>query len=204
MNVYFKGEESVCIKHRDLIVKDLGEVYCSSPEITYQVENQKLYHFPKGANAKEVFSIVNILEELKSIDKEIELINLGETDFIVYYKAESETGKWQQNAKIAFVCLVAFFGAAISIMAYNNDVGIEELFAKVYEWLTGQKAGGPGILEISYSLGLAVGIVVFFNHAARKTFSDDPTPFEVQMRLYEKDVNETLITGADRKEEEHE
>ena len=112
----------------------------------------------------------------------MELVNLGETDFIIYYKARTECAKWKQQAKILFVCLVAFFGAAISIMAYNNDVGIEQLFAKVYEWLTGKKAGDPGLLEISYSIGLGVGIVVFFNHAARKTFSDEPTPFEVQMR----------------------
>ncbi|MDO4169627.1 MAG: stage V sporulation protein AA [Lachnospiraceae bacterium] len=204
MIVYFKGEESACINHRDLLVKDIGEVYCTDPEIAHQVENIKLYHFPKGSNAKEVFSIVNILQEIKEVKKEIEVVNLGETDFIVYYKEQPGNSKWQQNAKILFVCLVSFFGAAISIMAYNNDVGIEELFAKVYEWLTGNKAGGPGLLEISYSIGLAVGIIVFFNHAAKKTFSDEPTPFEVQMRLYEKDVNDTFITGADRKEEEHE
>ena len=204
MIVYFKGEESVCITHRDLLVKDIGTVYCSSPEFTYQVENLKLYQFPKGSNAKEVFSIVNLLEKIKEIDKEMELVNLGETDFIIYYKARTECAKWKQQAKILFVCLVAFFGAAISIMAYNNDVGIEQLFAKVYEWLTGKKAGGPGLWEISYSIGLGVGIVVFFNHAARKTFSDEPTPFVVQMRLYEKDVNNTFITGAGRKGEEHE
>lgn len=204
MIVYFKGEKSACINHKNLLVKDIGEVYCTSPEITHQVENIKLYHFPKGKNGKEVFSIVNILQEIKKVDKEIEVVNLGETDFIIYYKEGKTDSQWQQNAKIIFVCLVAFFGAAISIMAYNNDVGIEELFAKVYEWLTGKKAGGPGLLEISYSIGLAAGIIVFFNHAAKKTFSDEPTPFEVQMRLYEKDVNDTFITGADRKEEEHE
>lgn len=88
-------------------------------------------------------------------------------------------------------------------MAYNNDVGLERLFAKVYEWMTGMEQQGPGILELSYSIGLAAGIIVFFNHAARKRLSDDPTPFEVQMRMYERDVNDTFIIGAGRKQQEH-
>ena len=204
MNVYFKGEESVCINHTKLLVKDIGEVYCTSPQMAYEVENIELFHFSKGKNGKEVFSVLNILESIKEIDKEVEFVNLGEMDFIVYYKDPTKRQeKWQQALKIIFVCLVAFFGAAISIMAYNNDVGIDELFQKVHEYLTGDKAKGPGVLELSYSIGLAVGIIVFFNHTANKTLSDDPTPFEVQMRLYEQDVNTTFITGADRKKEEH-
>lgn len=203
MVVYFKGEESACIKEPDLKIKDIGSVYCTDPEVAYQIKERKLYHFPKGKNGKEVFSILNILEEIKAFDKELEVVNLGEMDFIVYYKPEPEVPKWQQRAKIVAVCLVAFFGAAISIMSYNNDVGMEELFEKLYTWMTGMPHKGPGILELSYSIGLAVGIIVFFNHAAKKTLSDDPTPFEVQMRLYERDVNDTFITGADRKEEEH-
>ena len=203
MVVYFKGEESACINHRDLLIEDIGKVYCTSPEIAHQVEKTKLFRFPKGQNGKEVFSILNLLEEIKKIDKELEMVNLGEMDFIVYYKEGSQESKGVQKLKIVFVCLVAFFGAAISIMAYNNDVGLERLFAKVYEWMTGMKQQGPGILELSYSIGLAAGIIVFFNHAARKRLYDDPTPFEVQMRMYERDVNDTFIIGAGRKQQEH-
>jgi stage V sporulation protein AA len=204
MNVYFKGEESICINHTALRLKDIGEVYCSDPEIMKKAEKLKLYHFQKGVNGKEVFSIVNILAQLKQLDSELELVNLGEKDFIVYYKEGQEVPDWVQKGKICFVCLVAFFGAAISIMAYDNDVGIGELFGKVYEWLTGRPEQGTGLLELGYSIGLAVGIVVFFNHIAKKRLSDDPTPFEVQMRLYERDVNDTFIIGAGRKQEEHE
>ncbi|MEE1313679.1 MAG: stage V sporulation protein AA [Lachnospiraceae bacterium] len=204
MVVYFKGEESACINHRDLLIEDIGKVYCTSPEIAHQVEKRKLFRFPKGKNGKEVFSILNILEEIKRIDKTLEVVNLGETDFIVYYKEGKKESKLLQQGKIVFVCMVAFFGAGISIMAYNNDVGLGELFGKVYEWLTGKEHQGPGLLEFFYSVGLSVGIIVFFNHAAKKTLSDDPTPFEVQMRMYERDVNDTFIIGADRKEEEHE
>ena len=49
---------------------------------------------------------------------------------------------------------------------------------------------------------LAIGIILFFDHAGKIKLNDDPTPFEVQMRLYERDVNDTLMINAGRKGEE--
>ena len=87
-------------------------------------------------------------------------------------------------------------------MTYNTDVGIEELFYNVYEIIMGQAPDGPNILHISYAAGLAIGIILFFDHAGKIKLNDDPTPFEVQMRLYERDVNDTLMINAGRKGEE--
>ena len=129
-------------------------------------------------------------------------MNLGPQDFIVYYKKEQEESKIMHYGKILFVILVAFFGASFSIMTYNTDVGIEELFYNVYEMIMGKAPNGPNLLHISYTAGLAIGIIIFFNHAGKIKLNDDPTPFEVQMRLYERDVNDTLMIDADRKEEE--
>ena len=53
------------------------------------------------------------------------------------------------------------FGASFSIMTYNTDVGIEELFYNVYEMIMGQAPDGPNILHISYAAGLAIGIILF-------------------------------------------
>ena len=58
------------------------------------------------------------------------------------------------------------------------------------------------MLEISYSIGISVGILVFFNHFGKKRFSVDPTPMEVEMRLYENDIESTLVDIYSRKGEE--
>ena len=58
------------------------------------------------------------------------------------------------------------------------------------------------ILEIMYSVGLVVGILIFFNHFGKKRFTVDPTPMEVQMRLYENDIQTTLVEDAARRKNE--
>ena len=58
------------------------------------------------------------------------------------------------------------------------------------------------MLEVSYSIGIIIGILVFFNHFGKKRFTVDPTPLEVQMRLYENDIQTTLVEDASRRREE--
>ena len=62
----------------------------------------------------------------------------------------------------------------------------------------GYPSDGYSILEVSYSIGLALGIVLFFNHVGGRRLTKDPTPIEVEMRVYETEVNKALIETADR------
>lgn len=202
MNVYIKAQESVCLVHPEIKMKDIVSMYCTDKELEQKIKNQSVYHFMGDDNQRKCFSILIIVEVIKKVDKTLDVVNLGPEDFIVYYKREQKELKILHYGKIFFVILVAFFGASFSIMTYNTDVGIEELFYNVYEMIMGQAPNGPNILHISYTAGLAIGIILFFNHAGKIKLNDDPTPFEVQMRLYEKDVNDTLMIDAGRKGEE--
>ena len=87
-------------------------------------------------------------------------------------------------------------------MGYNNDVDMAKVFDQLYLTFTGVEAKGRTSLELFYSIGLTIGIFLFFNHVPGKKVTSEPTPIQVQMRLYEQDVNQTFIIGASRKGEE--
>ena len=50
------------------------------------------------------------------------------------------------------------------------------------------------MIEIAYGVGIALGIIVFYNHFGKMRISDTPTPIQVEMDKYEKDEEESLIT----------
>ena len=83
-------------------------------------------------------------------------------------------------------------------MAFNNDVGVADVFAKFYQQVMGTKSSGFTELEIFYSIGLAFGILVFFNHVGKKKITHDPTPLQIEMRKYENDVDTTFIENSSR------
>ena len=39
---------------------------------------------------------------------------------------------------------------------------------------------------------------MFFNHYTKRGLREDPTPVQVEMRIYEEDVNKALIKNASR------
>lgn len=146
-----------------------------------------------------VFSIFDIIEVIQKEYPSLEIQNLGETDFVITVEKEKHFSEAVSWGKTVLVCLTAFFGAAFSIMAFNNDVGVTKLFGQLYEMFTGEKSGGYTWLEISYSIGVGLGILIFFHHFARKNKNADPTPLEVEMRTYEDEIDTTLIESGNRK-----
>ena len=127
--------------------------------------------------------------------------NLGENDFIVDYILEKKHSKFLQGLLIAFVAAFTFVGSMYAIMAYNNDVSTNEIFEKVYEIFGADNAQQVKLLEIMYAVGLALGIIIFYNHFAGVRLSGEPTPIEVEMDKYEKDVDDTLIDRKSKTEQ---
>lgn len=177
---------------------------CADTAIVNRLKTEKLYTFEnvrKGAHScadRHVFSILDVVEKIQAVYPSLEIQNMGEQDFIVEYSTKPKENPAVCFLKVAFVCLICFFGSAFSIMAFNNDVSTVDLFGQFYTLLTGQESDGFTILELTYSLGLSAGIIAFFNHIGGRRLTKEPTPIEVEMRLYEDDVNTTLINTASR------
>ena len=96
--------------------------------------------------------------------------------------------KW---IKTILIGIIIFFGSAFTIMAFHNDIGIVTLFEQIYSQVTGSVPDSMGGLEIGYSVGLAAGILFFFNHLKLKKEKTDPTPLQVEMYKYNQDVSDT-------------
>ena len=195
--LYIKLNKDVEVTAADVFLKDLGSLYCKDDTIVRKCKALKKCTFKQNQTRK-VISVMKIIEMITAVYPEIEIVNIGETDIIIEHVKQEKEGRYRKLPKIIFVSLISFFGTAFTIMAFHNDIQIQELFSKVHEMITGYPSNGFTILEISYSIGLCVGIIVFFNHIGGKRITSDPTPIEVEMRIYEEDVNKTLIENADR------
>ncbi len=198
VTLYLKAEQNVELQSEDVYVKDIGKVTCTDEQILAKVKTIKLHHFKKDGQKRTVISILKVIEEIGKSFPNVSVENIGETDVLVEQVDVDKHKGPVQTAKIVFVSAIAFFGTAFTIMAFHNDIAINDVFSKVYEMVMGQKSDGYGILELSYSIGLAVGIILFFNHIGGRRITKDPTPIEVEMRVYETDVNKALIETADR------
>ncbi len=200
--LYIKGSRDVEVTKPDVTLGDILTMECADKKILPRIKTLRILKFAPGKKQRRAVSVLKIIECIHEQFPKIEVQNLGETDIIVTYENQKTPVLIWHLLKTAFVAAITFFGAAFSIMAFNNDVDVTRLFGQVHELLTGQTSDGFTILEITYSIGLTVGILVFFNHFGKKRFTTDPTPMEIQLRLYENDIQTTLVENAERKGEE--
>ena len=196
--IYIKAEQNVEMQSEDVYLKDIAKFSCSDEHMLAKVKAIKLHHFKAGEPKRQVISLLKIIEEIDKVCPGADVQSIGEAAVMVELIDVNRHKGPVQTIKLIFVALVSFFGTAFTIMAFHNDIGINEVFTKIYEMVMGRQGDGYGILELAYSTGLAIGIIVFFNHIGGRRITKDPTPIEVEMRIYEEDVNKTLIETADR------
>lgn len=199
--VYLKCNRDVEIQSADVFLKDVASVECTDSVILAKCRALKVYQF-KGDEKRVVVSSIKLIQLICKACPEVLVQSVGETDVLIEkIKVEKQKG-FKIWGKIVVVCLVCFFGTASTLVAYNSDVAVRDIFEEVYEVFMEKPPGPINILEITYSIGLALGIIVFFNHIGKRNITSDPTPIEVSMRNYERDVNQALIETADREGKE--
>ena len=183
--------------HPDIHLSDIAKMTCPDQKIINKLKTIRICRFQQGEKRKMV-SILKIIELIQEVYPNLTITNEGEAEVIIEYVSKKQTINAWIVIKIVFVSLISFFGTAFTIMAFHNDIGIMDVFGNFYTMITGDYTTGFTELEISYSIGLAVGIILFFNHIGSRRITKDPTPIEVEMRKYETDVNDTLIDTGDR------
>ena len=200
--LYIKGEKNTEVKEPNVTLGDILTMECSNSSIMNRIKPLRILKIPEKGQHRYVVSVLKIIECIHREIPGLQIRNEGESDLIVTYEGEQKRNAIWQGIKVVVVAGITFIGAAFSIMAFNNDVDVSKLFGQIYELVIGKESNGFTILEIMYSVGLVVGILIFFNHFGKKRFTVDPTPMEVQMRLYENDIQTTLVEDAARRKKE--
>ena len=198
--LYLQLDQNIEVTNPHVYLQDIAALSMSDPKILNRLRVMPVMVLDETKPGRYVMSVSDLLNKIQKLEPSIDISPMGETDFIITYRISSATGKLFRYVKIFFVCLVSFFGAAFSIMTFNNDVDLGSLFDQFYTLVMGKSSDGFTILELSYSVGIGLGVLLFFNHFGHLKLSDDPTPMQVQMRTYEDDVNQTLIEQAERTE----
>ncbi|MEF2767949.1 MAG: stage V sporulation protein AA [Dorea phocaeensis] len=206
--VYLKADRNIEVEKRAVTLGDVLKIESVNPILLAKLKAIRLLKFQKESSGRpkkqerQAVSILKVIELIHEEYPDVEIENVGESDFIVTYEEQKSAGGIWHYLKAAGVVAVSFTGAAFSIMAFNNDVDTVKLFGQIYELLTGRASDGFTVLELTYCIGLVIGILTFFNHFGKKRFTVDPTPMEVEMRLYENDLQTTMIENFSRKEKE--
>lgn len=196
--LYIKVDKNSLVNKKTVLMKDVVKLYGSNKKMVNDLNHTEILMIKTDRKANYIFSILKIIEIISEKYPGVQIINEGESDFIIHYEPSKEKNKVIDVIKAILVCFTVFFGSAFAIMTFNNDVDVLKIFDEVYKLFTGIEKDGGGILELSYAMGLPLGIIVFYNHFSKAKLGTDPSPMQIQMRLYEENIDKTIIENGSR------
>ena len=197
--LYIQTDMNILIKHPHVYLQDIARLSCSNSKVLNRFRVLPVANLNPDTPGRYTMSVMDLVDLIQKKEPDLDITPLGELSFILTYQPPGKPQMIFEILKVVYISLASFFGAAFSIMTYNTDADVGTLFKQIYQQVTGNVSNGFTIQEISYSIGLAAGVLFFFNHFGRKKFSADPTPMQVQMRQYEDNVNTTLLEENSRK-----
>ena len=194
--LYIQTEKNVEVSQPEVYLQDVAKLACGDARVLNRNKVRRIFTIPDEKPGRYVVSAADLIHAVAKEEPNVDVTHVGEADFIVTYEGKKQGKMWISWLKTAMVCAVTFFGGAFSIMTFNNDVDLPKLFGQVYKQVTGSTSDGFTILELMYSIGVGLGILIFFNHFAGRKLTHDPTPMEVEMRAYEDEVDTALIEAG--------
>nr|WP_257347820.1 stage V sporulation protein AA [Pseudalkalibacillus decolorationis] len=145
-----------------------------------------------------VIDLMKVLQRIRNFNPGLEVQTVGPVQTIieVNYPKTKITGVY-----FVLVWMLLFIGSALAIMNFHEDVSMQSVHQKIYYLITGKQNDYPLLLQIPYSFGLGLGMVLFFNHIFKKRFNEEPSPLEVEMFNYQQDLDLYVIMNENKENE---
>lgn len=121
--------------------------------------------------------------------------SLGADTCSIYLQHKKQSAVLK-TLKAALLCVVMFFGGAVAIMTFHEDVNMRNVHASIYAFFNGGLHEESLVVSIPYTAGLALGFIVLFGLFARK--KKPPSVLDIDIFEHEKSLRDYLTAKSKR------
>jgi stage V sporulation protein AA len=178
--------------HKGSIVY-LGDIaqMITEPELEKELALLQVHQPCQKDGNRVLIDMMLIVRKVRDKYPQLQIEHFGEPHILLEIYTDT---KPPNIVAIVLVWLILFIGSGLAIMNFHADVSMLDVHRRLYELITGRRIDHPYLLQIPYSIGIGVGMVIFFNHLFKKKFNEEPSPLEVEMFLYQQNLNQYVIT----------
>lgn len=198
--IYLRMRNKVQVKlNQKVKIMDIARII-GKDETVKQLEEKTLLTVKKEDKNIIIIDLVQMIETIRKMDQSLEIQAIGPSQTII--EVVYDKGKVSFLNFVA-VWLLLFIGAVMTIMNFHVDVSMREVHQKLFTIITGKVDEKPLLIQIPYSLGLGLGMILFFNHFFKKRFNEEPSPLEVEMFNYQQDLDQYVILNENKESVRH-
>ena len=180
-------------------IKDIARII-GKDETVKRLEEKILLMVRKEDQNIIIIDLVQMIETIQAIDSSLEIQAIGPAQTIIEVVYDKRKVSF---LNFAAVWVLLFLGAIMTIMNFHVDVSMREVHQKLFTIITGKVDEKPLLIQIPYSIGLGLGMILFFNHFFQKRFNEEPSPLEVEMFNYQQDLDQYVILNENKESVRH-
>ena len=172
-----------------VFLKDVAQIIAPEADLP-TLQRMLVHHVTTVDKNIVVIDVMQVIKQITDVFEEWEVQTIGPAQTIIEVIAK------QRKVAVLFFLLIwflLFFGSAMAIMNFHDDVSMKSVQEKLYTIITGVKEPKPLLFQIPYSIGLGLGMIVFFNHVFKKRINEEPSPLEVEMFNYQMDIDNYVV-----------
>jgi len=189
--IFMKLRHRVQVKPHDVVlIGDVAQMIATDDRLLEKIKQLPLYRIQPHDKNIVIIDVMKVIEAILRFDRALDVQTVGPAQTIIEVMYEK---KHVPFLYFLLVWLLLFIGSALAIMNFHEDVSMKETHQHLYTLITGEKAGKPLLFQIPYSLGLGLGMILFFNHVFRKRLNEEPSPLEVEMFNYQQSLDQYVM-----------
>jgi len=199
MEIYINTKKKTHFIDKSIIcIKDVADI--EAPR-AHKQKIEKMQLLKKTDKNHQIIAFNDIVKAIHKKYPDATVVNTGANEILLEWSDRKKENSLIVYIKVAIVSIILFVGASTAIMTFHTDSQMNKVLERYTELFLGTD-GNVSVIQVSYSIGLALGIIVFFNHFGGKKLTDDPTPIQVEMALYENDVIDTVVASINKEQDE--
>ncbi|TCS84085.1 stage V sporulation protein AA [Tepidibacillus fermentans] len=189
--IYLRFRNRHYAKPDDLILlKDIAQIVAPK-ELENKIKELPIHQITPEDQHLVVIDMMKVVKIIKQ-NFEVDVRNIGQPEIIVEILTKLMLKKPNLIA-VLFVWILLFVGSGVAIMNFHHDVSMQEVHKRLYYLITGIEKERPLLLQIPYSFGIGLGMILFFNHVFKKKINEEPSPLEVEMFLYQQNLDQYVF-----------
>lgn len=141
-------------------------------------------------NGPNIVTAFDVYKKLSQLYPDYIIDNIGPIESAIFLDNKSQN-KVFDVLKVFFFCAVMFFGGAIAIMTFHEDVDMRGVHSSIYRFFTGIETDTALIVSIPYSIGITIGFILLFGIFKHK--KTKPTILDLNIFTHQKDLTNYLL-----------
>ncbi len=193
--VYVRLRHRIQVQPNEVITIGKLALIVANKELRERLRSIKIHQIQPKDKSMVVIDVMHVLKEIHKFNPNLDVQTIGAAQTIIEVVYEK---KKLSPLLFFLVWVLLFIGAGLAIMNFHEDVSMQQVHQRIYRIVTGDENPQPLLLQIPYSFGLGLGMILFFNHLFKKRINEEPSPLEVEIFNYQLDLDQYVAMNENK------